>query len=265
MLHSRSDGQQGWLQDSPSHLSRPSSSHGRKGEVLDNEVLEIMSDPSQRSVKVTSALGREGWLPRGDLHACPEGFDGLPPQEISFAPLAKGSQRWTEVQQLLQSTKCGGCSCSRFSMEAMRIWFITGHYLGATGLKDGPKELLFHGCKDAAAWSVAQQGLDIGRASGKGAWGKGLYFSPQSCKACSYSERFLLVFEVALGSKAQRLTMTTCDKKLNWEGLRRKGKISVQSHAGELFHHEERVIYRSNQCKPVYLIEFRTASPGGGQ
>ena len=59
--------------------------------------------------------------------------------------------------------------------------------------------------------------------SGKGsAFGAGLYFSPQSCKSWSYAQNHLLLCEVALGSEANRLTLTAPDRDLDYDEVFQK-------------------------------------------
>eukprot|EP00931_Biecheleriopsis_adriatica_P009763 TRINITY_DN110838_c0_g1_i1.p2 TRINITY_DN110838_c0_g1~~TRINITY_DN110838_c0_g1_i1.p2 ORF type:complete len:133 (-),score=21.36 TRINITY_DN110838_c0_g1_i1:34-432(-) len=129
----------------------------------------------------------------------------------------------------------------------------------------GPKETHFHGCKDAVVTAIVEDGFDDAF-SANGAFGNGIYFSPQSCKAWSYAENHLLVCEVALGKEADRLTLTAPDRTLNYASVfKQQRKRSVQCHAGAPFNHEERIVYWPTQCKPVYLVETTATSPGGGK
>merc|ERR1719498_1399056 len=97
-----------------------------------------------------------------------------------------------------------------------------------------------------------------------GSWGKAIYSTPQACKAFSYSydkdtketdtketSQFLLVCEVALGVEEKRMKATTKDRNLNWENLQALGDYrSVVHHAGVVYNHEERMVYRNTQIKP---------------
>jgi len=110
---------------------------------------------------------------------------------------------------------------------------------------------------------ICEAGLDD-QCSAVGCFGKGLYFSLQSCKAWTYAENHLLVCEVALGRPEKRLTVAEMDTSLTYESVLAQGKRSVQCHAGAPFNHEERIIYHPTQGRPAYLVETTETSPGGG-
>ena len=105
-------------------------------------------------------------------------------------------------------------------------------------------------------------------------FGKGVYFAEQACKAFQYSEDYLLVCEVAIGTPEKRLHVTADDTTIVYDaeidGLRvkggeaREGMRSAEHRPGEPYGHWERVVYHATQCKPVYLVRMKNRSPGGG-
>mmetsp|Transcript_41345 Transcript_41345/g.130147 ORF Transcript_41345/g.130147 Transcript_41345/m.130147 type:complete len:289 (-) Transcript_41345:152-1018(-) len=246
--------------------------------AMNGEVVEVLPGPDGcRELKngfafVRLSVGRqEGWLRGCHLQACPEGTDdhgrlcsdlGRKGEMVELKP---SDSRWREVQKLITDTQCSHpkCRCIGRTIQAKRIWFVRGLYLGATGMRTGPKEVLFHGCKDGVARQICETGFDD-QYSSAGSFGKGLYFSPQSCKAWSYAENHLIISEVALGLPEKRLTMTELDPSLTYESVLDKGMRSVQCLAGSPFNHDERIIYHCTQGKPAYLVETTETSPGGG-
>jgi len=204
------------------------------------------------------------------MKACPEGTykhgrlsaDG---REVQLIELHHMSRRFQELQQFITANLCDNAHCICKNIVIKRAIFITGHFLGTTGMVGGPKTTLFHGCSDDVVEKIGKQGFDD-KFSGDGkAFGPGLYFSPQPCKAFSYAQSHLLVCEVALGRPEDRLTVTAPDSSLCYEEVfKNRGYRSVQCLKGRPFFHEERVVYRPTQCKPVYIIETMTKSPGGG-
>jgi len=151
---------------------------------------------------------------------------------------------------------------------------IVGHFLGESGMVSGPKHSLFHGCKDDVRESIVENGFDDKYSSAACAFGAGLYFSPQSCKAWSYAQKYLLLCEVALGDVKRQWVLEDENRELNYQKVfldkekakRGTGMHSVIFHPNPKcrFNHEERIVYKNTQCKPVYLIETTTCSPGGG-
>merc|ERR1712025_1535891 len=105
---------------------------------------------------------------------------------------------------------------NRVEIKVQKLWFLAGHYLGDIGMYFGPKEVVFHGCKDNVVNSITELGFDDKFAKGGKAFGPGLYFSTQSCKAFSYAENHLLLCEVALGKEDDRLTALTSDNSLSY-------------------------------------------------
>merc|ERR1719215_1821561 len=121
----------------------------------------------------------------------------------------------------------------------------------------GPKTTLFHGCSDGVVNAIWKGGFDDNYACSFGAFGPGLYFSPQACKSFQYATNYMFICEVALGSEENRLTMTTSDSSLSYQRVfQQQGKRSVQCHTGAPFNHEERIVYRSTQCKVVYIVDL---------
>eukprot|EP00411_Alexandrium_monilatum_P029972 CAMPEP_0175380538 /NCGR_PEP_ID=MMETSP0095-20121207/26369_1 /TAXON_ID=311494 /ORGANISM="Alexandrium monilatum, Strain CCMP3105" /LENGTH=625 /DNA_ID=CAMNT_0016678909 /DNA_START=30 /DNA_END=1907 /DNA_ORIENTATION=+ len=261
-------------------LERPDGCAAQLGSAgaLNKEVVEVLEGPNG-SRELTdgyafvrlSVGGQRGWLRGCHLQQCPEGTDehgyvcGDLGREGKMAELQPLDPRWREIQKMITDTKCTGptCKCRGRTIDAKRIWSVQGLYLGATGMVTGPKEVLFHGCKDGVVHQICKSGFDD-RYSSVGSFGKGLYFSPQSCKAWTYAENYLLVCEVALGAPERRLTVTEEDTTLDYNSVLAKGMRSVQCHAGAPFKHEERIIYHSTQGKPAYLVETTETSPGGG-
>jgi len=246
--------------------------------ALNGEVLEVLQRPNGRRelqkgyAFVRLSVGKqEGWLKGSYLRRCPAGtrehgrICGDLGREGKLVELKPSDSRWAEVQKMMTDTQCSGskCKCLGRNIQAKRMWFVRGLYLGETGMKTGPKDVLFHGCKDAVVSDICKTGFDMNYSS-TGSFGKGLYFSPQSCKAWSYAENHLLLCEVALGAPENRLTVTLPDTTLTYESVMAQGKRSVQCHAGAPFNHEERIIYKATQGKPTYLIETTETSPGGG-
>lgn len=242
--------------------------------ALNGEIVEVVdrTEPTNDYIYVKLALsGKEGWIKNEYLRPCPEGTkdhgrlaaDG---REVQQVELKRASSRFQEVDELLQCTQCSvkKCHCYGVEIKAKRIWFLTGQYLGETGMKTGPKTTLFHGCPDNIVSLIAKTGFDDKFSSG-GAFGCGLYFSPQSCKAFSYAQNYILICEVALGKEANRLTLKAPNRDLNYDEVFVKlGKRSTQCHAGAPFNHEECIVYHPTQCKPVYIVETTVTSPGGG-
>ena len=152
--------------------------------------------------------------------------------------------------------------------EVDTILFLHGHFLGTTGMLNGPKAVLFHGCSDKTIELIQQNGFDD-RFASDGVFGKGLYFSPQACKAYSYAERYLLICEVALGTEHKRLLVKKehATTYFNYEMLLAKDMRSVHHHptlSGFGYNHHEHVVFHPTQCKPVYVVKMRHTSPGGG-
>merc|ERR1712032_1082539 len=141
------------------------------------------------------------------------------------------------------------------------------------GMVTGEKEVLFHGCNDATIPLILKNGFDLGYCI-SGAFGKGNYFSPQACKAFSYSYdkttgkvgRHILVCEVALGAVQKRLILTTPDTSLDRQKVFFAGGHRSAAHHvdGGCYLHEERIIYWNTQCKPVYVVKMRGESPAHG-
>jgi hypothetical protein len=202
-------------------------------------------------------LGSVGFVRKKYLSPCPEGTQiharlTAVPSEVRKVELPESGSRFKELQALLDSR-----NTHRQEIRAARIWHIIGHYLGETGMVTGTKETLFHGTSDSAAMAIVTGGFDDQFSSKGGAFGAGLYFSPEACKSMNYTERYLIVAEVALGLEENRHTCTEPDPNLDYDKVfKQMGKRSCQCHAGTPFNHEERIVYHPTQCKPVYLIEL---------
>lgn len=240
--------------------------------ALNGEVVEVLdrSGPTNDYILVRLAVSEtEGWIKAAYLQECQEGTREhgrlAATESVKQEELPLKSSRVKELQDMITRSMCSNpsCHCCGIDITIKRAWFVTGQFLGETGMKTGPKTTLFHGCPDDVVQPIAQGGFDDHFSSG-GAFGKGCYFSPQACKAFSYAQNYLLVCEVALGAEANRLTLTTRCRSMDYDTLRGTGKRSVQCHAGAPFNHEERIVYHPTQCKPVYIIETTTTSPGGG-
>lgn len=264
----------------PSTLLRATPDDASKrepAEVLAGEVVEVLSGEAPRNgfVRVRLALsGKEGWIRQAHLHDCPEGSrdharlagEG---RRVDLVPVRHGSVRFKEVQQFIQAGRCARADCRCHfrdgHFQVKQAWFVRGQYLGRRGMGRGPKETLFHGCKDAVKDSIWQNGFDNQFANAKAAFGSGLYFSTQSCKALGYAENYLLLCEVALGLPQDRLTLTSGNTRLNHGNVvLKQHKTSVQCHVGHPFKHEERVVYQPTQCKVVYVVEMQERSPCHG-
>ena len=242
--------------------------------ALQHEIVEVLdrSGPTTEYLFVRLALSeKEGWIKQTYLHACPEGTrdherlagGGREAKRVDIAPRDK---RYQAIQQMITESCCSNphCHCYGVDIRIKKLVFLGGQYLGETGMKTGPKETLFHGCPDDVVQPICENGFDNHFSSG-GAFGKGLYFSPQACKAFGYAENHLLVCEVALGTEENRLTLTSPDYSLDHDKVCvQQHKRSAQCHAGAPFNHEERIVYHPTQCKPVYIVETTTKSPGGG-
>ena len=165
--------------------------------MMPGEVVEVLEHDGGDWAKVRLALSRAvGWVRVKYLGACPEGtrvHDRLTavPSEVRTVELKPDSSRFRELQQFLHN----GDTHNR-QVSAKRIWHITGHYLGETGMVTGTKEVLFHGTSDNAAKKIIAGGFDDQFAKA-GAFGNGIYFSPQSCKSMNYTGNFMIVAEVA--------------------------------------------------------------------
>ena len=206
------------------------------------------------------ALGPVGWVRKEHLIACPEGTQvherlTAVPSGVRKVELPVSGSRLAELQALLDRAN----THRQVDIRAARIWHIIGHYLGETGMVTGTKETLFHGTSDSAAMAIVTGGFDDQFSSTRGAFGAGVYFSPEACKSMNYAGKYLLVAEAALGLEQNRLTCTQSDPSLNYDKVfKQMGKRSCQCHVGVPFNHEERIVYHPTQCKPVYLIELVT-------
>eukprot|EP00930_Biecheleria_cincta_P037125 TRINITY_DN2546_c0_g1_i1.p1 TRINITY_DN2546_c0_g1~~TRINITY_DN2546_c0_g1_i1.p1 ORF type:complete len:448 (+),score=57.78 TRINITY_DN2546_c0_g1_i1:136-1479(+) len=242
--------------------------------ALQYEVVEVVdrNGPTTGYLFVRLALsGTEGWIKQAYLHDCPEGTrdhkrlagEGRKITQVEISPQ---DERFKTMQKMITESLCSNpkCRCSRVDIRIKKLVFLSGQYLGETGMKNGPKETFFHGCPDHVVQPICNDGFDDHFSSG-GAFGPGCYFSPQACKAFSYAENNLLVCEVALGIEENRLTLTVPDRTLDYDKVFvQQRKRSVQCHAGAPYNHEERIVYHPTQCKPVYIVETTTTSPGGG-
>ena len=199
--------------------------------MLPGEVIEVIGqDRSGCWVQVQLALtGAHGYVRKNYLGPCPEGtrvHDRLTavPSEAHTIELEASGSRFKELQEFMCRS-----DTHRRQIRAKRIWHITGHYLGETGMVTGRKEVLFHGTSDDAAEKIVVSGFDDQFCSKGGAFGPGLYFSPQACKAMSYAENHLVIAEVALGLEENRLTCTKPARHLTYDIVfRTMGKRSCQ-------------------------------------
>ena len=227
--------------------------------LLPGEIGEVVGYAGDDWVQLRLALGSVGYVRKKYLRPCPEGTQiharlTAVPSEVRKVELPKSGSRFAELQALLDSA-----NTHHQDIRAARIWHITGHYLGETGMVTGTKESLFHGTSDSAAMAIVTDGFDDQFSSKGGAFGAGLYFSPEACKSMNYTGKYLIVAEVALGLEQNRHTCTQPDHSLDYNKVfKQMGKRSCQCHAGTPFIHEERIVYHPTQCKPVYLIELVT-------
>jgi hypothetical protein len=231
-----------------------------KVSILPGEIAEVVGYNGDQWVQIRLALTNAvGWVRKKYLVACPEGtrvHDRLTavPSEVCSVELPSSGSRFKELQALID-----GSNTHRQDIRAARIWHIVGHYLGETGMVTGTKETLFHGTKDGVAQAIVTGGFDDLFAQAGGAFGAGIYFSPQACKSMNYTGKYLVVCEVALGLEKNRLTCKQADRTLDYDKVfKQMGKRSCQCHVGAPFNHEERIVYHPTQCKPVYLIELVT-------
>jgi hypothetical protein len=227
------------------------------GEI--GEVVGYHHDDGDKWVRLRLALGAEGWVRKKYLISCPEGTHvherlTAVPSGVRKVELPRSGSRFVELQSLLDSA-----NTHHQDIRAARIWHIIGHYLGETGMVTGTKETLFHGTSDSAAMAIVTGGFDDHFSSKAGAFGPGIYFSPEACKSMNYTGKYLIVAEVALGLEQNRHTCTRPDRTLSYDKVfKQMGKRSCQCHVGAPFNHEERIVYHPTQCKPVYLIELVT-------
>jgi hypothetical protein len=275
--------------------------------AINGEIVEALEPRRvvEGFVKVKLAVARqEGWIPQQYLHTCPEGTSEhgrtAAAGRLKQTKLDPSHPRFREIQKIIQNSWCvpGGCSqlCGKNGCapapsancikaykgspkwEIEEVTFLEGQFLGETGMVTGEKEVLFHGCKDSTIPLILENGFDLSYSS-PGAFGKGNYFTPQACKAFSYSYdksaswfsgytrgRHILVCEVALGAVDKRMILTTPDRSLDREQVCfQQGFRSTVHHVdGGYFQHEERVIYWNTQCKPVYLVKMKGESPASG-
>lgn len=224
--------------------------------ILPGEVVEVLAEDSSKSwVQVKLALTEAiGWVRKQHLAPCPEGtrvHDRLTavPSEVKKVEVKETESRFKEVvEKIERSNKKGG------KVTVKRVWFITGHYLGETGMVTGNKEVLFHGTSDEASEAIVTGGFDDQFSCG-GNFGSGLYFAPDPSKSLQYNENHLLLCEVALGLEQNRIKYhEQTDGSLDYEEVfSKKRKRSVQA---TWCGHEERIVYHPTQCKPVYLVEL---------
>ena len=114
-------------------------------------------------------------------------------------------------------------------------------------------------CFNTSGDTIVTGGFDDQFASAGGAFGAGIYFSPEACKSMNYTGKYLVVVEAALGLEQNRLTCKQPERNLDYDTVfKQMGKRSCQCHVGAPFNHEERIVYHPTQCKPVYLIELVT-------
>lgn len=260
--------------------------------ALDGDVVEVLEGDDVR-VKIRLCLPRvTGYVPKGCLQECPEGTrskgqltgDRGDPSRLEACLLPPEHIRFQIVDEWLRNTRCSNkdCSVKGCEIRARKVWFLKGQYMGHVGLLSGTKTFLAHGCKDKVAmecpkggsWSdldsltptgpIVTHGFDASFSSDKSAFGAGLYFSPQSCKAYSYAENHMLLCEVALGNADKRYYPKGHDYDAK-EKCKAGGYRSVHmTPIPGVFNHEERVVYHSAQCKPVYLVQTTMRSPCTG-
>lgn len=174
------------------------------------------------------------------------------------------------INQKIKDAVCTHPTCVNqfggIEIMAKKIWVIEGQFIDEDSRQAAETEVLFHGCKDATLDLITENGgMDVNFCS-QGAFGKGLYFSTQACKAFAYAQNHLLLCQVALGREEHRHTVTKPDRNLSFEEVcERMGKMSVQSHAGAPFNHEERIIYKSTQARVAYKVEMTQCSPCHGR
>lgn len=227
--------------------------------ALQDEVVEVVDPKAGETngfVKVRLSLsGAEGWIRTSYLHSCPEGTkdhgrlssEGAKTgdREVEKRELPQSSSRFKEVAEFVQRGSGG-------KLKAKRVWFIKGHFIGETGMVNGPKETHFHGTDEDAIDNIIKTGFDD-EYSADGKFGPGIYFSPEAMTSYSYGQLILLC-EAALGREDQRITAEECTSEYNLEKLLKLNKRSVQCHVKH-FGQEERIVYHCTQCKPVYQVD----------
>lgn len=183
--------------------------------ALPGEIVQVLHpQPVNNFIKVKlTVAGQVGWLNNNYLNVCPEGTTQhgrtAAAGTIRRQKLARGSTRFNEIQQLIKSSWCIKDGCSRScgkggkppppSSDCLRAYkkhsapgeikevtCLEGPFLGKTGMVTGDKEVLFHGCANSTIDLILKNGFDLS-CCGIGAFGQGIYFSPQACKAYSYS------------------------------------------------------------------------------
>jgi len=228
--------------------------------VINGEVVEVLETEGDY-IKVQAALQRtEGWLHKRLLHPCKEGASEeerlAAVSDVRRIELKAHEGRLKDVRKYLRrrNRHRGGSD-----IRAEQVWFLQGYLLGEAALQDGrPKEVHFFGCSDDLAETIADRGFDaVFEEAACGKFGKGLHFSPLSCKAFGETENYMLICEVAPGKQDDRLTLRVPNDALDQEEVcGKQGMLSVQCHVCDRFDHEERVVYNPAQCKPVYLLKL---------
>jgi hypothetical protein len=155
--------------------------------LLPGEIGEVVGYDGDKLVQLKLALSAVGWVPKKYLISCPEGTHvherlTAVPSEVRKVELHRSGSGFVELQALLDSA-----NTHHQDIRAARIWHIIGHYLGEAGMVAGTKETLFHGTIDSVAMAIVT-GFDDHFSSTAGAFGPGVYFSPEACKSMNYND-----------------------------------------------------------------------------
>lgn len=230
----------------------------KSSSAYNGEVVEILGTIGNYRKARLELSGATGWLHQKYLHICPEGTAENNSSEVcgprSRVELKPSEGRIKEVRKLLRKANM---TRKADEIRTEQVWLLKGHFLGEVGLANGPKEVLFYGCRDSWVHYITNGGFSEVFDVSSGTFGKGIHMSPQSCKAFEDCESFMFICEAALGKEEDRLTLEAPHEKLDaYEVNEKQGKLSVQCHAGKCFKHEERIVYNPAQCKPVYLIKL---------
>jgi len=186
--------------------------------VMNGEILEIIGKEGDFLCVRTGLEGLDGWLPQRYLHPCPEGTNhdrSITCREVRREVLGDTDPRLKVVRKFLRKrnrTRPGS------EIRAEKVWYLPGHFLGEHGMVDGPKEVLFLGCRDSLAENIADCGFDpvFDQVSG-GDFGKGVHLTRQSCRAFASAENFLLICEAAVGTEEDRLKMAAPNPSLDYK------------------------------------------------
>merc|ERR1712194_146722 len=190
-------------------------------------------------VKLVQTACVEGWIKLKYLNDCPNDIGAVAGADadghirpVRYRELSPMDKDFSVINQKIKDSVCTHPACVKqfggIEMMAKKIWVIEGQFIDEDSREAAETEVLSHGCKDASLDLITENGgLDVNFCR-RGAFGKGLYFSTQACKAFGYAQNHLLLCQVALGREEQRHTVTEPDWNLSFEEVCEKlQKMSV--------------------------------------